>query len=204
MINAGSARRRKLPSHALFPLSFWMELDMNSIERLRDLVAERFPTATFALDSPDSPNGYWWLDIYLSDYHIAVEWRPSQGFGVSTPADDDYGSGADEIYESATAAFERIRELILSQTRTRNPVDLPLQKLRESLQLTQAEIARRLQINQATLSRMERRSDMFIGTLRNLVEALGGNLELIAQFPEATVRIHLDSESVDPRSASVA
>lgn len=179
-------------------------MGMNSIERLRELVAERFSTATFALDAPDTPDGFWWLDIYLGDYHIAVEWRPGRGFGVSTPSVDDFGPGADEVYESATRAFERIRELILSRTRTRNPVDLPLPKLRESLQLTQAEIARRLQINQATLSRMERRSDMFIGTLRNLVEALGGSLELIARFPEATVRIHLDDGPVDPRSASVA
>ncbi|HZG44352.1 MAG TPA: XRE family transcriptional regulator, partial [Longimicrobium sp.] len=182
----------------------WMELNMNSIERLRDLVAERFPTATFVLDAPDTPDGFWWLDIYLSDYHVAVEWRPGQGFGLSTPSDDDYGPGADEIHESATRAFERVRELVLSQTKTRKPVDLPLPRLRESLQLTQAEIVRRLQINQATLSRMERRSDMFIGTLRNLVEGLGGSLELIARFPEATVRIHLDDEPAAPRSASVA
>jgi DNA-binding transcriptional regulator YiaG len=177
---------------------------MNSIERLRNLVAERFPTASFVLDSPDEPNGFWWLDIYLNDYHVAVEWRPSQGFGVSTPSDDDFGPGADEIYESTTSAFGRIRELILSQTKTRHSVDLPLRKLRESLQLTQAEIAKRLEINQATLSRIERRSDMFIGTLRNLVEALGGSLELTARFPEATVRIHLEDGPTDPRPASAA
>ncbi|HEX8321554.1 XRE family transcriptional regulator [Longimicrobium sp.] len=177
---------------------------MNSIERLRDLVAERFPTATFVLDAPDDPGGFWWLDIYLNDYHVAVEWRPRQGFGVSTPSDDDYGPGADEIYQSATSAFGRIRELILSQTSTRKPIDLPLRKLRESLHLTQSELARRLEINQATLSRMERRSDMFIGTLRNMVEALGGTLELTARFPEATVRIYLDDGPIDPRSASVA
>jgi DNA-binding transcriptional regulator YiaG len=177
---------------------------MNGIERLRDLVAERFPTATFVLDAPDDPGGFWWMDIYLNDYHVAVEWRPSQGFGVSTPSNDDYGPGADEIYESATSAFGRIRELILSQTSTRQPVDLPLRKLRESLHLTQSELARRLEINQATLSRMERRSDMFIGTLRNMVEALGGTLELTAQFPEATVRIYLDDGPKDPRSASAA
>lgn len=177
---------------------------MNSIERLRDLVAERFSTATFVLDAPDEPDGFWWLDIYLDEYHVAVEWRPSQGFGVSTPSNDDYGPGADEICQSVTSAFARIRELVLSQTSTRKTVDLPLRKLRESLQLTQSELARRLEINQATLSRMERRSDMFIGTLRNLVEALGGSLELTARFPEATVRIHLDDGPADPRSASAA
>jgi DNA-binding transcriptional regulator YiaG len=177
---------------------------MNSIERLRNMVKERFPTATFALDSPDSPTGVWWLDLYLDASHIAVEWRPGQGFGISTPSIDDFGVGADEIHESTTGAFERIRELLLSQTKTRSPVDVPLPKLRESLQVTQAEIAKRLGINQASLSRMERRSDMFIGSLRNLVEALGGSLELIARFPEATVRIHLNDEPAESRSATTA
>jgi hypothetical protein len=90
---------------------------MNSIERLRDSVAERFPTANFSLDAPDDPEGFWWLDIYLNDYHVVVEWRPRQGIGVSSPSVDDYGPGADEICESATDAFARIRELVSDQTK---------------------------------------------------------------------------------------
>lgn len=173
---------------------------MNSIERLKSLLAERFPTASLSLDPADGPNGAWWLDAELGGHHVAVEWRPGRGFGVSTPSVDDFGVGPDEIYESTTGAFDRVRELLLSQIQTASPVDLPLPRIRETLNLTQNEIARRLQINQATLSRIERRSDMFIGTLRNLVTAMGGSLELIARFPEATIRIHLEDRPTAPDS----
>lgn len=165
---------------------------MNEIECLRDLLADRFPTASVSLDPPDVPTGNWWLDVELDGHHVVVEFRPGKGFGISTPTADDYGVGPDEIYERATTAYERVKELLLSRTRTRSPVDLPLPKLRESMRMSQSELARRLQINQATLSRMERRNDMLIGTLRNLVTAMGGNLELLAQFPDRTIRIQID------------
>ena len=168
---------------------------MNDIERLQDLLAERFPTATVALDPPEKPTGNWWLDVVLDGHHVVVEYRPGRGFGISTPSVDDYGVGPDEIYDSTTIAYDRVKELLLSQTNTRPPVDLALPKLRETMQLSQAELAKRLEINQATLSRIERRSDMLIGTLRSLVNAMGGNLELLATFPETTVRIQFDDTS---------
>jgi DNA-binding transcriptional regulator YiaG len=168
---------------------------MNSIQRLRDLLTERFPTASIVLDPPDIPTGNWWLDVDLEGHHVVVEFRPGKGYGVSTPTVDDYGVGPDEVYESTTSAFERVKELLLSQTKTRPPVDLALPKLRETMQLSQIELAKRLQINQATLSRIERRSDMLIGTLRSLITAMGGNLELLATFPETTVRIQFDDNA---------
>jgi hypothetical protein len=49
---------------------------------------------------------------------------------------------------------------------------------------TQATIAKRLKVGQEAISKLETRSDMFISTLRSVVKAMGGELELIARFPD--------------------
>ena len=66
---------------------------------------------------------------------------------------------------------------------------MDLVELRGSLELTQEELASRLAISQSNVSRLERRRDMLVSTLREVVEALGGELHLVAEFPEGTVEI---------------
>jgi len=58
-----------------------------------------------------------------------------------------------------------------------------LQELRMALHISQAEVAESLNIKQAAVSKLERRKDMYISTLQNFIEALGGNLEITASFP---------------------
>lgn len=58
-------------------------------------------------------------------------------------------------------------------------------KLRQARQLTQVALAERLDVPQAAISRMERRTDLLLSTLRQYIEGLGGQLELRAVFPEA-------------------
>jgi transcriptional regulator with XRE-family HTH domain len=65
-----------------------------------------------------------------------------------------------------------------------------INQLREALHLTQEQLAESLNISQVAVSRMERRSDMFVSTLRRIVEAMGGELEIHAVFPSGTVRLH--------------
>jgi ParB-like chromosome segregation protein Spo0J len=57
-------------------------------------------------------------------------------------------------------------------------------KLRQARQLTQVELAERLDVPQAAISRMERRADLLLSTLRQYIEGMGGELELRAVFPE--------------------
>lgn len=57
-------------------------------------------------------------------------------------------------------------------------------KLRQARQQTQVAIAQKLNIAQGAVSRMERQSDFLLSTLRQYVDALGGQLELRAVFPE--------------------
>ena len=59
-----------------------------------------------------------------------------------------------------------------------------LKDLRQAVERTQEEIAVCLGVGQDTISRIERRSDMLLSTLRRYVEAMGGKLELVAEFPD--------------------
>jgi transcriptional regulator with XRE-family HTH domain len=82
--------------------------------------------------------------------------------------------------ERRAAAEKRAQEMLIK---------MALQELRQEKQLTQQEIADILNINQAALSKMEGQSDMRISTLRKLIGAMGGNLKLVAEFPDGEVVI---------------
>src|SRR5882762_2440225 len=62
---------------------------------------------------------------------------------------------------------------------------LALAELREAQDLTQVELAEKLGIDQGAVSKIERRTDMYLSTLRNVIQAMGGQLELTA--PERNV-----------------
>ncbi len=67
--------------------------------------------------------------------------------------------------------------------------EMLLAEIRRQTGLTQEELAASLGIKQPTLSKLESQTDMQISTLRRLIEALGGRLELIAHLPGADIRI---------------
>lgn len=58
-----------------------------------------------------------------------------------------------------------------------------LKDLRQAMQKTQVDLAAALHIGQDSISRLEKRSDMLLSTLRGYIEAMGGKLELVARFP---------------------
>jgi DNA-binding XRE family transcriptional regulator len=62
--------------------------------------------------------------------------------------------------------------------------EMTLRELRHARKLTQVRMAKRLGITQDSVSRLEKRSDLLLSTLRKTVEAMGGNLSLIAEFPD--------------------
>ncbi|NNM59598.1 MAG: XRE family transcriptional regulator [Legionellales bacterium] len=67
---------------------------------------------------------------------------------------------------------------------------MPLQELRQARHFSQQGLAELLSTKQANLSRIERRTDMYISTLRSYIEAMGGELDIIARFPEGEVHIN--------------
>ena len=69
-------------------------------------------------------------------------------------------------------------------------VQMQLQELRRSRQVTQVEVASAMSVEQAAVSKLERREDMYVSTLREYVKALGGELKLVASFPDAEIQVH--------------
>ena len=67
--------------------------------------------------------------------------------------------------------------------------EMLLAEIRQAVGMTQEEVAAILDVKQPTLSRMESQDDMQISTLRRLIEALGGELEIIAHLPKGDIRI---------------
>ena len=69
--------------------------------------------------------------------------------------------------------------------------DLPLEQLRSARSLTQTNMAQILGVNQSAISKIEKRTDMYLSTLRSYVEAMGGSLVIQAVFPEGAVRVDI-------------
>ncbi len=68
-------------------------------------------------------------------------------------------------------------------------VELHLAELRQARARTQVEVAQIMNTQQAAVSKLERREDMYLSTLREYIEALGGQLKLVASFPDAEIPI---------------
>jgi transcriptional regulator with XRE-family HTH domain len=62
--------------------------------------------------------------------------------------------------------------------------EMTLQELRRARKRTQVSVAKALGITQDSVSRLEKRSDILLSTLRKTVQVMGGNLSLVAEFPD--------------------
>jgi DNA-binding XRE family transcriptional regulator len=80
---------------------------------------------------------------------------------------------------------------------------MTLHQLREARSLTQVNLAKVLQINQGAVSKMEKRTDMYVSTLRNFIQAMGGQLQVKAIFPEGEVQIDQFEKVAEPHDAAV-
>lgn len=72
--------------------------------------------------------------------------------------------------------------------------EMDLAEVRRALKLSQDEIAQTLQIGQGSVAKIEKRADMYVSTLRRFIEAMGGELEITARFPDHTVKIRSFSD----------
>ncbi len=93
-------------------------------------------------------------------------------------------------------SFKELRAKMSPQSRARAEAKakvllegMALSELREAMNLTQESLAETLHVKQASISKMERRSDMYLSTLRKIIEAMGGKLEIVAIMPDGRVRI---------------
>jgi DNA-binding transcriptional regulator YiaG len=92
--------------------------------------------------------------------------------------------------------FNELRNKMSPQARARSEAAareaiqaLPLSKIRDAQNITQVELAKRLNIDQSAVSKIEHRTDMYLSTLSDVIRAMGGQLELTARFPSGEVHI---------------
>lgn len=92
--------------------------------------------------------------------------------------------------------FKELRNRMTPEAQAQSAVEadrmlreMPLDELRTARSLTQEELAATLNVKQASISKLEHRTDMYVGTLSRFVQAMGGELEIRAIFPDGTVRI---------------
>ena len=67
--------------------------------------------------------------------------------------------------------------------------EMPLHELRQARHFSQEQLAGVLRVRQASISKLERGTDMYISTLRSYIKAMGGELEITARFPDGDVKI---------------
>lgn len=78
--------------------------------------------------------------------------------------------------------------------------EMTLRDLRKARKLTQVRLAKQLRITQDSVSRLEQRSDLLLSTLRKTVKAMGGNLSLVAEFPDRAPVVLSGIAQDDPHS----
>ena len=83
----------------------------------------------------------------------------------------------ESLPEDRRKKIEKAAEALIAE-------EMTLRDLRRARDQTQARVAERLGINQENVSRLEQRSDLLISTLSGYVEAMGGKLNLVAEFPD--------------------
>ncbi len=67
--------------------------------------------------------------------------------------------------------------------------EMDLAEVRRALRLSQEEIGQVLQVGQGSVAKIEKRADMYVSTLRRFIEAMGGELEIVARFSDHAVKI---------------
>ncbi len=66
---------------------------------------------------------------------------------------------------------------------------MPLHELRRARALTQQQLAETLHVSQPAVAKLEQRTDIYVSGLRSYIEAVGGQLRIVAEFPEGEVAI---------------
>ena len=109
--------------------------------------------------------------------------------------------------------FKTLRQKMSPQARERSRAlaakyrsEMALDELREAREMTQVHLAKVPGVNQATVSKLERRADMYVSTLHGFVKAMGVELKITARFPEGTVEINqfeaVEKSTAEKRTAS--
>jgi len=143
----------------------------DSVETFQKTVALLCPKATVRIEAGGEKADNVWIDIEENGNQVTAEWRPGRGIGLYT-GESPYGGLPQEVFQDVAMAARRVRQLLIGGEPG------PLQIIRDLLDMSQAEVAEKLSIQQAAVSRIEKREDPKLQSLIKNVHAMGGELEV--------------------------
>jgi len=165
-------------------------------DKLTGFLERYLPQCAIHVDAPSKPAGSWFVDVTLDHHHVVVECNPTKGFGVTANQDAGLGEGPEEVYSDFDSAARRLLELLILRKSTVPPLAVRMRELRRERGVSQEELARLLNKNQAAVSKVEKRGeDMRVRTLKSVVRAMGGQLTLRISFPDGMERVLLLEET---------
>ena len=92
-------------------------------------------------------------------------------------------------FSELTRGFTPERRRRIDEVKREMLAEMPLHELRRARELTQRDMAKLLKVNQPAVSKMEQRADVYVSSLRSYIEAVGGKLKIVAEFPEGEIAI---------------
>lgn len=114
-----------------------------------------------------------------------------------------------KTFSELTKDFPSERRARIEEIKKSLRHEMALAELRQALAFTQSTLSETLGVGQAEISKIENRTDIFISTLRRFIEAMGGELEIRANFPDRVITItnfssFVEKESQEQKEASLA
>jgi DNA-binding XRE family transcriptional regulator len=141
---------------------------------------------------PLDRGGFWaFRMVFSDDFLVSMVWSRHKGFMLTTGFDVAYGSSYDEIFADADSIFARIKVLTKDRKATEFQNAVSLADLRKLQGVTQTALAARVEMTKGGLSQIESEDDLLgmkVGTIKKLIDSLGGNLVLTARFPNGEER----------------
>ena len=92
-------------------------------------------------------------------------------------------------FSKLTKGFTPERRIRIQAMKDELLAEMPLHELRRARALTQQDLAETLKVNQPAVAKLEQRADIYVSSLRSYIEAVGGRLKIVAEFPEGEVAI---------------
>jgi DNA-binding XRE family transcriptional regulator len=158
-----------------------------ALRTFQDLVLKKAPEARLSVDAPADSDGIWFVDIQLRKKRVALEFRPKAGFALYR-SKSEFGEGPTEIYRTAELAARRVIRIV---TGSEVNGEFTLKDLRDLYELTQEDLAKKIGVKQAAVSRFEKRREVKLGTLSDAIKAIGGRLEVRAVFKDSDIRLSM-------------
>lgn len=109
-------------------------------------------------------------------------------------------------FKALTAGFTPEQRVKIEKAKAELRREMSLAEVRQARQLTQEAIGGTLHVGQPAIAKLERRTDMYVMNLRRFIQAMGGELDIIARFPDGEIKINnfsdLDEAGCEERAVA--